>query len=409
MMTSSRTKFLDSQHTDIVIIGGGLAGLTLALALQECDYHVTILEAQTSTAQAQADSRALALSYGSRLLLERLDIWQALERETTAIETVHVAQSPEKETCLTHTELAIPALGYVTHFGVLHRVLNEKMTALLQTCPHFSCIRGAKVSAVKPTRGYAVIEYDTEKGKIQLTTRLVIFADGGKSAADYLQMPYQQYDYQQSAILTVLESEQAHLGHAFECFTPSGPLALLPFGASPQAHAVHLVWTLPPQEAETLATASPEAFLTRLNQHQLCPEQLGRLTAMHPPRVYPLGLRYAEKITAPRSILISNAAQMLHPVAGQGFNLGLRDIFCLAQVIQQVEKNQLGETEMLRQYEKTRYWDRTTLIKMTDGMVRLFSNDSPILTFGRDMGLTLLNLFPPARHTLMRKMIYGIR
>lgn len=409
MMTSSRTNFLDSHHTDIVIIGGGLAGLTLALALQDCDYRVTILEAQTSTAQAQADSRALALSYGSRLLLERLGIWQELERETTAIETVHVAQSPEKETCLTQAEMDVPALGYVTHFGVLHRVLNEKMTALLQADSHFTCVRGARVSAVKPTRGYAVIEYDTEKGKIQLTTRLVIFADGGKSAADYLHIPYQHYDYQQSAILTVLESEKAHFGHAFECFTPSGPLALLPFGGTPKAQAVHLVWTLPPNEAEALAAASSEAFLARLNQHALCPAQLGQFTAMHPARVYPLALRYAEKITAPRSVLISNAAQMLHPVAGQGFNLGLRDIFCLAQVIQQTDKQQLGETEMLRQYEKTRYWDRTALIKITDGMVRLFSNDSPFLTFGRDMGLTLFNLLPPARHAFMRKMVYGIR
>ncbi len=401
--------FCDSYHTDIVIIGGGLAGLTLAHALKECDYQITILEAQPNIAQAQADSRALALSYGSRLLLERLGIWRAIEKEATSIETVHVTQSPQKETLLTHSELAIPALGYVTHFGVLHRILNEKLAQNPDSFEKISLIRGARVCAVKQTRGYAVVEYETDTGRIQVTTRLVIFADGGKSAEQNLGLSYQKYDYQQSAILTVLESEKPHLHHAFECFTPSGPLALLPFGGHAAAQKIHLVWTLPPEKAEEYRHLPSEKFLNLINENALCPPMLGRFTAMQPPRVYPLVLRYAEKITHQRSILISNSAQMLHPVAGQGFNLGLRDILCLAQIIQQTEKTNLGSASMMAQYEKLRRWDRLTLIKVTDGMVRIFSNDAPFLKFGRELGLQFLNLASPVRHAFMQKMLYGVR
>lgn len=364
-------------RTDTVaIVGGGPAGMALALALHHHGIAAEIFDARARGA-ARADRRILALSAGSRQILERLGAWYGIA--ATAIETIHVSQRGRLgRTQLTARDEGLPALGYVLAASELVGVLDAAVAA-------------------------AGIPYhaDTKVGAgdtaIMANFALTAWAEGAVSdeAATVR-------DYGQHAVLCTAATHEPHRHVAWERFTPDGPLALLPFG---NEYAV--VFTCAAHEATLVAALDDAAFLARLQA------QFGTrltFTAAGPRASFPLGLRYREHIVADRQVWIGNAAQTLHPVAGQGFNLALRDIWDLARTLANpMYAGDPGDAALLARYAAARRLDRRGAINFTDGLIRIFSNDFAPLAHARGAALLALDLLPPARSFVARRMMFGAR
>lgn len=380
-------------HSDIIIVGGGPVGVTLALALADTPYRVQVLEAREDLSRA-AYKRTLALSYGSQLILQRLGVWERLQ-DVTAITDIHISQRGGLGTSrLSATEENLPALGYVVDYAELDSVLHA---ALRST--NVQVVTGARVTDIRTSASYAQVQVAQADATHYLTTRLAVVADGGAGKA---QRVTQEYD--QHALLATVTTELAHNGCAYERFTPEGPIALLP-----HQHGFALVWTGAPDRVAALLTLSDNDFLAALHMH--FGDRVGQFLTVTGRTSFPLVLRYAQDTIAPHQVLIGNAAQTLHPVAGQGFNLGLRDAWELAQAVRDVgtDKSALGSHAMLQRYQSQRRADTGSSIFFTDLLVRLFSNPHPVLKHGRSLGLMALQYFPPAKHIVARRMIFGAR
>lgn len=379
------------EHSDIIIVGGGPVGATLALALADSPWQVQVLEARADLSRA-AYKRTLALSYGSRLILERLGIWSALQ-DVTAIKDIHVSQRGTLGVSrIRADEEGLPALGYVVDYAELDSVLHE---ALRATAIEVSA--GSRVTAIVHNSGYARIELEQAGLKRQLTTRLAAVADGGGGGAERVTREYGQH-----ALLASVTTELPNQGCAYERFTADGPVALLP-----QGDGFALVWTATPERVAELLAMPDDEFLQALHAH--FGDRVGRFLTVAGRSSFPLILRYAKKLVTAHQVMIGNAAQTLHPVAGQGFNLGLRDAWELAEMVRDCERETLGSLDMLKRYQASRRVDTSASIFFTDLLVRLFSNAHPVLQHGRSMGLMALQLLPPAKRMVARRMIFGAR
>lgn len=380
---------------DVVIIGGGPVGAALALALSGSGLGVMLLEARPAGERA-SDARPLALSYGSRLILERLGVWAALA-PVTAIDRIHISQKNGfGRAALSAAEARLPALGYVADYTQLHATLHN---ALQDRGPALRYITGANVSAIRDVETISEVEFTTGGVQQSVGASLVVAADGG--ALDGM-AEMQSVDYRQSAVTARLHSELPHRNTAFERFTSGGPIALLPSG-----DGLALIWTAGHERAQQLCELAPAVFEAELQQH--FGKRLGALVIEGRRALFPLALRYATRVTKKRAILIGNAAQTLHPVAGQGFNLGLRDAWELAEEALRCGRAALGEPDMLKTYETRRRLDRGGGIWFTDSLVRMFSNDIAPLKFARGAGLALLGCVPPLKNFVVRRMTFGAR
>lgn len=379
-----------TEHVNIAVVGGGPVGAALAVALAGSDYRVAVLEARETL--AAQDPRAIALSQGARLVLERIGAWSDLADKATAIETIHVSQRGGFGRAeLLATEMGVPALGYVTQYGDLYAALA---TQLRQSGA--MVLTGAQVTAIRSTSAYGVVEFQRDGADHLLTADLVVLADGGKSLPGAQQVK----DYGQTAILATVTTAQPHGHRAYERFTPDGPMALLPLG---EAYA--LVWTVPNAQADTVQALDDAAFLAQL--HERFGDRQGRFLTASRRAAFPLRMVTSEPAQAPRLLRIGNAAQTLHPVAGQGFNLGLRDAWHLAQLIWDADKAILGSPEFCARYQARRAPDVRGGMAMTDLMVELFSNDNFVLRQGRGLGLALMDALPPLKKLFARKMMFG--
>jgi 2-octaprenyl-6-methoxyphenol hydroxylase len=378
---------------DIAIIGGGPVGAALALVLRGSMLKVCVLEARPANA-ASNDARALALSYGSRLLLQRLGVWDALQ-DVSAIRTIHISQKQSFGRAVLHAEeLNVPELGYVLPYPSL----QDALTSALQHCDVIS-IYGASVTQLTSEAGHAVIGYQQDGAEHTLHTRLAVIADGGKLLAQ--RFPPEVHDYGQSALITHISCSAPQASTAFERFTPQGPLALLPY-----RNGYELVWTAPHLAAQEMLGWDDARFLRELHQH--FGDRVGEFLSVARRSCFPLGLRRApQQVPMPHTVLLGNAAQTLHPVAGQGFNMGLRDAWELAQEILDVQPEDLGTEEMLAAYRADRRIDREAGIRFTDGLVRLFSNDLPLVSPGRAAALTALDCLPFAKKFVAKRMMFG--
>lgn len=377
----------------IVIVGAGPVGATLALALANNGVATAVLESSGADA-ASADPRPLALAYGTRLILERLGLWQALGA-VTPIEAIHVSQRGGfGRVAMTAAEAGLPALGYVARYARLREVLAA---ALAQRVPGFT--RGVRVTAVKPNRDAAVVEFARDGLQQALATQLVVIAEGG-ALADVANV--RKIDYRQAAVVASIQSELPHRNVAFERFTPGGPLALLPC-----AEELSLVWTVGADVAQQVCDEPAAQFVRRLSEH--FGGRLGRLGVAGGRAYFPLALKMARDIALPRTVLVGNAAQTLHPVAGQGLNLGLRDAWELAAEISAVAPDEIGSPAMLDAYRRRRRIDRGGGIWFTDSLVRVFSNDLAPLRAARGVGLALLGCLPPVKDFIVRRMTFGAR
>lgn len=382
-------------HVDIAIVGGGPVGAALAAGLEGSGFSVAVLEAQPKHAPAAAprDPRALALSQGAHLILQRLGAWAALAPYATAIESIHVSQRGGLgRAVLTAQDVAAPALGYVVEYGDLYAALSARM----ETCGA-TMLTGARVTAVQATSGYGMLRYQHNGAEQMLTANLVVLSEGGKSLPASLR---EDKDYGQSAVVCTVKTQQPHAHRAYERFTPNGPIALLPLGDD-----YALVWTTPNDQLEARLALSDAEFLAQLQN--AFGDRQGAFLAASRRNAFPLKLLLAAASHSPRIVRIGNAAHTLHPVAGQGFNLGVRDAWKLAETILDTQRQRIGEAAFTQRYEKTRHFDIVGGSLMTDILVETFSNDNFLLKHGRGAALVLLDLLPPLKTQFARKMMFG--
>lgn len=376
---------------DIIVVGGGPVGTALALGLDKADRKVTLLEAR-AVATADEDARTLALSHGSRLILERLGAWPSA---ATPINQIYVSQRGGfGRVELSADQAGVPALGYVVEYGVLQRALTA---ALAKSRVHIES--GCIARVVDGDAALATVEVEQAGVCRKLSARLVAVADGG-AGLELSQVKNQ--DYGQAALVCNVASAHPHHNRAYERFTSEGPLALLP-----HADGWALVWTARPQRAAELAALNETAFCAQL--HEAFGHVLGKFELRGRRQVFPLRLKVAERPLAPRCVLIGNAAQTLHPVAGQGFNLGLRDAFELARLTGAGVDRDPGKQSLLNTFFMQRRFDRTATILFTDSLIRLFSKDIPLLMSVRGLGFATLAMLPGAAKFIARRMIFGVR
>ena len=378
---------------DIAIIGGGPVGASLALALRDSGLKVCVLEARPANV-ASHDARALAVSYGSRLLLERIGVWGALHT-VSPIRTIHISQRHSLGRALLRAaELNVPELGYVLPYPVLQDALDSSLQRY-----GITTIYSASVTRLQHESQCATIEYKQAEVEYSLTTRLAVVADGGKLLAqDY---PPEIRDYGQSALITHITCSAPQTDQAYERFTAQGPVALLPF-----QDGYELVWTAPHALAKVMLAWDETKFLDELQYH--FGTRVGDFLSLGQRTSFPLGLKRApQQSPLPHTVLLGNAAQTMHPVAGQGFNMGLRDAWELAQEIFNATPQELGTPTMLANYRRQRRTDREGGIQFTDGLVRLFSNDLPLVGAGRAAALSALDCLPFAKRFVAKRMMFG--
>ncbi|MDO8412295.1 MAG: FAD-dependent monooxygenase [Gallionellaceae bacterium] len=383
---------LDIQYAcDIAIIGGGPVGAALALALRDSGLHTQLLEARA--AKHVADPRALALSYGSRLLLQRLGVWEKLT-PVSPIKFIHVSQKNSfGRAMLCADELNVPELGYVLPYPALQTALQNAM----QSSP-LDFINDAQVSELHSTAEGATIIYQHAAQQHTLHARLAVVADGGKLLeAAY---PPEIRDYGQSAVISHVTCTQPKPDTAFERFTAQGPVALLPYH-----DGYELVWTVEHAAAQEMLQWSDAVFLAQLHQH--FGDRVGEFLTLGKRACFPLRLKCASDITLPHTVLLGNAAQTLHPVAGQGFNMGLRDACELAQEIIKGTAQGIGDETMLAAYRQRRWLDRNAGIRFTDGLARLFTKNLPLLDSARGAALSLVDCLPGAKKFVAKRMMFG--
>ncbi len=381
-----------NENCDIAIIGGGPVGTALALALRASGLSIVVLEARKAAEQS-ADPRALALSYGSRLLLDKLGVWERIA-QVSSIKTIHVSQKDSSGFTLLHaSEMKVPELGYVLPYPALQAALHQ---ALQQT--EITYLECASVNRLDSAADGATLAYQHDGREHRLNARLAVVADGGKLLE--ATHPPKISEYGQSAVIAHITCTDPQAGTAFERFTAQGPVALLPY-----KDGYEIVWTGSHEQAQAMLQWDDATFLAALHSH--FGNAVGAFATVGKRSSFPLRLKRAPDTTLPHTVLIGNAAQTLHPVAGQGFNMGVRDAWELARIVLRGQPAALGSSAMLADYRKSRCVDRNAGIGFTDGLVRIFSNDLPLLNSGRGWALSLLGRLPSAKRFVAKRMMFG--
>lgn len=376
---------------DLLVAGAGPVGAAAALAVRDCGLDVGLVQAPAVPA-ADSDPRPIALSHGSRLILERLGAWNGLP-PPTPIHRIHVSQRGGfGRVILDAAEAHLPALGYVTDY-------NQLSAALIEAVGQTGCrlLRG-KVSALSASPDSVLAQIDTGEAGGRVSARLLAVADGGALAVGRVTTR----DYAQSVVTTRVGCEIPHRNVAYERFTAEGPLALLPMG-----DALALLWTAGPERARQLCEMPEPRFLRHLQE--AFGRRLGAFSGLGARACIPLARKVTDRIEEPRVLALGNAAQTLHPVAGQGLNLGLRDAWEFGATVRDRTPDAIGGAEHLLAYHSRRRLDRGGGIGFTDALVRIFSNDVAPLKLARGLGLAALGAIPPAREFLVRRMTFGTR
>ncbi len=392
---------------DILIIGGGMVGASLACALAPLALKVGIIERHPfrSSAQPSFDDRSIALAYGTRKIFQTMGLWDGLANNVMPIRKIHISDRGHfGVTRLDSVQVGVDALGYVVEARELGKVLQ----AALETHQHAELICPAEVQQISINEQCAEVHIRQEQQSRCLTAALVVAADGSQSVVrEQLAMQVREWDYGQTALISNISTSRPQQHVAYERFTDSGPLAILPMRAvlerGQKIQRSSLVWTVRDEQADEHLALDDQAFLHRLQRR--FGHRLGKIVRVGQRNAYPLRLlRVPEQIQS-RVALIGNAAHTLHPVAGQGYNLGIRDVAVLTQVLADALKDgsDIGDLDVLRQYAEWRRRDHNSVIAFTDGLVRVFSNPLFPVQFGRDMALTALDFLPPLKNMLARQ------
>jgi 2-octaprenyl-6-methoxyphenol hydroxylase len=425
-MTSAHTS-TQPLAVDIAIVGGAMAGATLALGLAKLSatlsrpLRIALIEAHVANNNHPGfDARSIAVAHGSVFELTRLGIWPKLQHLGTAIDNIHVSDRGHfGMTELNAKPLGLDALGQVVELAQVGKVLFEELakSSVSLFCP-------AKVTYIQAQQDGHLLSLDDGT---QLHCQLLVAADGANSVVrQHLGQPTEKIDFDQTAIVANITTDQAHQHWAYERFTQTGPLALLPMSsasnsfksnsfksksfaskssATPTQSRFSVVWALPPAQAHELVNGDKTEFLAALQQ--AFGHRAGRFVDVGQRVSYPLTLSYMPRPVYHRCIFVGNAAQTLHPIAGQGFNLGLRDVVGLLNVLEQAfSAHQLtnsstqvdvGSSAIVHQYLVDRQADRDSTLRNIEFLVRGFSNQYWPLVAGRNVGLRLLSWLPPLK------------
>ena len=384
---------------EVIIVGGGMVGLSLALMLAKADIGVKLLEAiqypnyddaNLAPYHSSFDARNSALSRRTVQIYQELGLWEALQEHATPIYEVHITeQGSFGKARLKAEQEKVESFGQVIENAWLGRVLLQqvKQEALIEL------IDGVQVTSLTQDADWAYIEAIRGAEKIALQSKLVIAADGRDSfCRKALGIGASEHDYDQVAIVTTVQTSKPHNHVGFERFSPLGPLALLPL---PGEYRRSVVWPVPAgTEGEWMGDENDQHFLDALQQTY--GDRAGKFQKTGKRFSFPLSQVLAEKQAVGRVVLMGNAAHTIHPVAGQGFNLCMRDAYVLRRYLieQNTQASDLGDAAMLLDYEKSRLTDQQRVIKFCDSVVRGFSNQNPILKFIRNTGLVAFDTIP---------------
>ncbi len=387
----------DTQSYDLLICGGGLVGASLALMLRPLGLRVALIEAIKfeGAGHPSFDERTTALSNGSRRVFDAIGVWPLLQRTATPIKRIHVSdQGRFGFARLSAQEQGLAALGYV--------VPNWQMGAAL-----WQRLQEEQIEVLAPARVVQLSTADdTRRVTIEIagelrecSARLIVAADGAQSLLRQAAgIDSTQQDYRQTAIISNALTQRFHDHVAYERFTPKGPLAVLPLSDA----RVGLIWTVPTEQAATVLGWSDEQFLSQFQQ--AFGFRLGRLLKVGARHAYPLSLIRAQQHHAPRVVVMGNAAQMLHPIAGQGLNLGLRDAASLAELLADASREasvfDAGDPQLLAEYAQWRQQDSQRIVTFTDTLVRLFNQQLGVIKFARNAGLLAFDLMPTAKDAM---------
>jgi len=388
---------------DVLIVGGGLVGVSLARALAGANVGLSVglvdAVAATSVEHPSYDDRAIALAEGSMRILAGLGVAEQLKSQAAPIAQVHVSDRGHFGfTRLSAEQHGLAALGYVTDARTLGTVLNQVLDSTVGIEQHVP----VEVVGLDSTANHVSLHVRNREDAEEriLSTRLLVAADGGRSRIrELLSIDFSSHDYQQSAITANLTPSRSHAGVAYERFTSSGPMALLPM----TDERCGLIWTLPTQSANQLQTLDDDDFCEQFGER--FGGRLGSIRKLGKRSLYPLTLIRSNEQIRPRVVLVGNAAQTLHPVAGQGLNLGLRDVAALAETIVDTHRDAIdvGDPQRLAAYHHWRSGDQRATTWFTDNLIRTFSTNFLLLNAARSLGLVLLDSVTPVkRHFVAR-------
>lgn len=394
----------DNLQTDITIVGGGMVGAALAalLAAANREWHIALVETFPLPEpgephfQPSYDDRSTAIAHGSVELLQMAGVWPLLSQHATPIHQVHVSDKGHLGGALIEREkMKVEALGYVVPNSWIGRVLISH----LQSQENITLLAPATVTSLLPVVNGVEMTISNHPDEMGLETQLAIIADGADSPIRHrLGIESDVHDYRQTAIIANVSYEQPHKGVAYERFTDEGPMAMLPLGGSAEGQQSALVWTQPQLQADELLALSDDQFLQRLQQR--FGFRLGRLTRVGKRDSYPLSLSVAKEQIRSSIAIMGNAAHFLHPVAGQGFNLALRDCATLASCLQQAGNRHLGDLSLLQQYITQQQLDQQATIGFSDQLTKLFTSARLPQAALRSLGFVGLECLPQLKSLL---------
>jgi 2-octaprenyl-6-methoxyphenol hydroxylase len=391
-----------NQEFDVVIVGGGLVGASLAVALSPADLKILVVEpvALNSDQQPSYEERTVALTYSARLVFGAMGIWKDIESlEAEPILDVHVSNKGHfGQTHLSCNHVGTDALGYVVPTRVIGQVLwdtMERQDGLTLLCP-------AQATGIEQDDKSCSVTIEQVNAKARVNAPMVVLADGGRSGlGEKLALSAKYEEYGQSAILCIITADRPHNGQAYERFTDQGPLALLPHSTVNGQCRYAVVWTTRNDEVESRMNLEDEMFTEKL-QHEFG-DRAGIFSNPSPRKCYPLKRSLLDKPVDGRVMVVGNAAHTVHPVAGQGFNLGLRDVAALAESTFKTPVTELGDRTMLDTYVASRRREAKMVNYFTHSLIQVFSNDILPISMARNLGLQAVEYLPPVKRFLLKR------
>lgn len=389
-------------EADVLIVGGGLAGSTLAHALASTPLTIVLVEARdpVQLEQPSFDGRTTALANGSQRILASLGLWDQVASDAEPIREIHISECGWFGAArIRAQEEGVPALGYTLE----NRVLGGALWRALDRADGFTCLAPAELSSLVVGTDRVEAEVKTAEKRLSIVAKVVVAADGVNSLVRReLGIAHHEDSYQQQAVILNCTTEIPHAGRAFERFTPDGPLAFLPLSAG----RVAVVWTLSHEEASRVSALEDDVFCSELQA--AFGYRLGRLTRIGSRTAYPLARVRSAAVIGPRAVLIGSAAVNLHPVAGQGFNLALRDVASLAETFTErldgrPATNDPGSADVLNRYQQWRQQDQKKVAALTHGLIRVFGYGGSPFAASRGLGLMAFDLLPGAKAALARQ------
>ncbi len=391
------------QHYDVIIAGGGMVGASLALSLSQHALNILLVEraplrpeAGPATYHPSFDARSTALSYGSGRIFQSLGLWDTLQAHAATIETIHVSQRGQfGATHMHRDDVGWPALGYV----VENPWLGNCLLAAVAARPAITVAAPAMVTQVTPGADCAAVALSGDTTDCDITASLVVVADGADSPLRrQLGIGVRRHDYHQQALIANVSFGRPHAGRAFERFTDEGPLALLPLPDSDTGEPrAALVWTLDPERALDVSAMNDAGLLAAVQER--FGHRLGAFHRIGERSLYPLQRVETEESLRHRIVLVGNAAHALHPVAGQGFNLALRDCRALTDVVSRARQRDedIGALPVLQRYIDGQDRDQRRVVQFSDKLPQLFAGSCPAWSLARGLGLAGLDLIPPLK------------